>query len=398
MTVQAQLSSLSGPLLARRWVQKNLFSNRWNSVLTVITLTLFAVIAYNLLRFVLVSAEWESVDVNRRLLFLATYPSAEEWRLWPPLWLFSGVAGLAYALWSRVSRREIVILGASAAFMFLLLAEGSNGALVATGTLIAVGAYAGGRRLRETRYDTTARRVAIGGGVAVLPLALILLNAGDGVRTTVWGGVMLNLTLATVGIGFGFPLGVMLALGRASSLPVVRLACAGYIEFVRAGPLILWLAMARFVLPDFLPTVGGLDEVDLVVRAMMVMAGFSGAYIAEVVRGGLQTIPRGQREAADAMGLNAFQTTWYIVLPQALRSVIPALVNRFVSLWKDTSLVVVLGFVDLLGAARAISAQPDFVGRQAAALLFAALVFWTVAFTMSRLSLRIERHLGVGER
>ncbi len=399
MTVQAPVQAqLSTPLAARRWVHRNLFSSRWNGALTVVTVALFATVGFNVLRFVLVSADWESVDVNRRLLFLATYPAAEEWRLWPPLWLFSAVAGLAYGLWSRVSRRELVILAAVAAFMFLLLAEGRNGVLVAIGALIAVAAYVGGRALRESPFDGAARRVAIGGGLAVLPLALILLNVGGGVRTTLWGGVMLNLTLATVGIGFGFPLGVGLALGRASSLPVVRIACASYIEFVRAGPLILWLAMARFVLPDFLPTVGGLDEVDLVVRAMMVMAGFSAAYIAEVVRGGLQTIPRGQREAASAMGLNAFQTTWYIVLPQALRAVIPALVNRFVSLWKDTSLVVVLGFVDLLGAARAISAQPDFVGRQAEALLFAALVFWTVAFTMSRLSQRIERHLGVGVR
>ena len=219
-----------------------------------------------------------------------------------------------------------------------------------------------------------------------------------GVRTTAWGGVMLNIMLATVGIGAGFPLGVLLALGRTSSLRVISFACTGYIEFVRAGPLILWLAMARFVLPDFLPSVGGLDEVSLVVRAMIVLAGFSAAYIAEVVRGGLQTIPRGQREAADAIGLGTFDSTWYIVLPQALRAVIPALVNRFVSLWKDTSLVVVLGFVDLLGAARAIPAQPDFVGRQAEALLFAALIFWSVSFTMSRLSARIERQLGVGVR
>ena len=384
--------------LARRWVHRNLFSNRWNTVLTVATVATLAFVAYNLMGFVFVSADWESVEVNRRLLFLATYPAADEWRLWPPLWLFTAVTGLAYALWSSVSRREVAIAAAAAAFMFLLLAEGSNGLLVATAALLAASAYVAGRRLRDSRFDTLARRVAIGGGVAVLPLALLLLNVGEGVRSTEWGGVMLNITLATVGIGFGFPIGVLLALGRASSLPVVRLACASYIEFVRAGPLILWLAMARFVLPDFLPAVGGLDEVNLVVRAMMVLAGFSAAYIAEVVRGGLQTIPRGQREAASAVGLNALQTTWHIVLPQALRSVIPALVNRFVSLWKDTSLVVVLGFVDLLGAARAISAQPDFVGRQAEALLFAALVFWTVAFTMSRLSQRIERHLGVGER
>ena len=395
MTAAAAAMRPGGP---RRWVRKNLFSSRANGVLTVVTTLLLLTITYNVAHFVLVGAEWESVDVNRRLLFLATYPGDQQWRLWPPLWLFAAVAGLGYGLWSRVSRREIVTLLGVAAFLLLLIVEGNTALLTLVTIALTVGGYLVGSRARETQFDVLARRAAIGSGIAVLPLALVLLNVGDGVRTTAWGGVMLNIMLAGFGIGAGFPLGVLLALGRTSSLRVVRIASTSYIEFVRAGPLVLWLVMARFVLPDFLPSVGGLDEVDLVVRAMIVMAGFSAAYIAEVVRGGLQTIPDGQREAADAMGLNAFQTTWFIVLPQALRAVIPALVSRFVSLWKDTSLVFVLGFVDLLGAARAIPAQPEFVGKQAEALLFAALLFWTISFTMSRLSARIERHLGVGVR
>ena len=385
-------------LVARRWVGHNLFSNRWNGVLTVGTVAVLGLSAFAGFRFIFVNANWETVEVNRRLLFLATFPADEEWRLWPPIWLFAAVAGLAYGLWSRVSARDLAIAAGAAAFVFVLLAEGDAAARLALASALAIGGYVLGQTARESRYDAAARRVTIAGGVAVLPLMLLLLNVGGGVRTTEWGGVMLNIMLAAVGIGAGFPFGVVLALGRASRLPVVRLACSGYIEFVRAGPLILWLAMARFVLPDFLPTVGGLDELDLVIRAMIVLAGFSAAYIAEVVRSGLLTVPRGQREAADALGLNALQTMWFIVLPQALRAVIPALLNRFVSLWKDTSLVVVLGFVDLLGAAKAISSQPDFVGRQAEALLFAALVFWTVSFSMSRLSARLERHLGLGER
>ncbi|MEE8338307.1 MAG: amino acid ABC transporter permease [Dehalococcoidia bacterium] len=383
---------------ASKWVRSNLFSSRWNGALTIVTVGAMLAIAYSLGSFVFGSAQWESVDVNRRLLFLATYPAGEEWRLWPPVMLFAAVAGLGYGLWSRAGRREYLIGGGTAAFVFLFLVDGNTALLTAAMIAVTVAGYRGGRMVRDSRLDTLARRATIGGGLAVLPFALLMLNLGDGVRTTAWGGVMLNIMLATVGIGAGFPLGVLLALGRTSSLRVISFACTAYIEFVRAGPLILWLAMARFVLPDFLPSVGGLDEVSLVVRAMIVLAGFSAAYIAEVVRGGLQTIPRGQREAADAIGLGTFDSTWYIVLPQALRAVIPALVNRFVSLWKDTSLVVVLGFVDLLGAARAIPAQPDFVGRQAEALLFAALIFWSVSFTMSRLSARIERQLGVGVR
>lgn len=383
---------------ATKWVRKNLFSSRANGALTVVTVTLALAIGYSLGNFIFVSAEWESVDVNRRLLFLAIYPSGEEWRLWPSVMLFAAVAGLGYGLWSRAGIREYVILGGVIAFVMLFLVDGITAAITAAMFALAIASYRVGRVARDSRVDTLARRVVIGSGVAIVPLALLMLNIGDGVRTTAWGGVMLNLMLATIGIGFGFPLGVLLALGRSSSLKVISFASTAYIEFVRAGPLILWLAMARFVLPDFLPSVGGLDDVSLVVRAMMVMAGFSAAYIAEVVRGGLQSVPRGQHEAADAIGLNTFQSTWFIVLPQALRAVIPALVNRFVSLWKDTSLVVVLGFVDLLGAARAIPSQPDFVGRQAEALLFAALIFWSVSFTMSRLSARIERQLGVGVR
>ena len=385
--------------VARHWARRNLFSSRWNGVLTVVTVAVLALGGLALARFIFVTASWDSVEANRRLLFVATYPGDEEWRLWPPLWLFATVAGLGYGLWSRISPRELLIAAGSIAFIFLVLAEVEVAVLVAVAVLLAVAGYLLGHVvLRESRLDPLARQITIAGAVAVLPLALLLLNFGEGVRTTQWGGVMLNIMLSGVGIAVGFPLGVLLALGRASSLPVVRIASTAYIEFVRAGPLILWLVIARFVLPNFLPTVGGLDEVDLVIRAMIVFAGFSAAYIAEVVRGGLQSVPPGQREAADALGLNTLQTTWYIVLPQALRAVIPALLNRFVSLWKDTSLVVVLGFVDLLGAARAIPSQPEFVGQPAEALLFVGFIFWTVAFTMSRMSQRIERNLGLGVR
>lgn len=381
------------------WMRRNLFSNRWNGLLTVFTVMFAAFIVFSLGRFVLFSADWESVEVNRRLLAIATYPKGEEWRLWPPLFLLGGAVGLGYGLWSYFSRTEAILSLLTGLFLFAVIFEGTNGLLMGATIALAAGGYMLGHYvLLGSSYESLGRRAAIVGGLLVLPLALVLLNYGDGVRTSDWGGVMLNLMLASVGIAIGFPAGVLLALGRASSLPVIRLACTAYIEFVRAGPLILWLAVARLVLPDFLPTTLGLDELDLVVRAMLVIGGFAAAYIAEVVRGGLQAVPRGQREAAEAVGLNTFQTTAFIVLPQALRIVIPALVNRFVSLWKDTSLVVVLSFIDLLGAARRIPAQQEFVGTQAESLLFVALVFWAIAFTMSRLSARIERQLGIGVR
>lgn len=394
---------------SRLWLRRNLFSNTANTILTIVTIVALALAFFSLGQFILFTADWESVEVNRRLLALASYPGDEEWRLWPPLFLLGGAVGLGYGLWSHFSRREMVVSVLAALFVFgagpvfdlelIPIFEGSNGILAGVVVGLAlVGYLLGHYALIDSPYEDLGRRAAVIGGILVLPLAIVLLNYGDGVKTSDWGGVMLNLMLASVGIGIGFPAGVLLALGRASSLPVVRIACTSYIEFVRAGPLILWLAVARLVLPDFLPSAGGLDELDLVMRAMLVIGGFAAAYIAEVVRGGLQAVPPGQREAANALGLNTFQLTTYIVLPQALRIVIPALVNRFVSLWKDTSLVVVLSFVDLLGAARRIPAQPEFIGTQAESLLFVALVFWAIAFTMSRLSARIERQLGVGVR
>jgi general L-amino acid transport system permease protein len=213
-----------------------------------------------------------------------------------------------------------------------------------------------------------------------------------------------------VGIVAAFPLGVLLAVGRASTLPVVRLFCVGYIELIRGVPLITILFMGKFILPlmvrperdsflgiDLPFTVPGV-EMDDVIRAMAAITIFSSAYLAEIVRGGLQAVPRGQVEAAQALGLGTTRILALIVLPQALRAVIPALVGQFIALFKDTSLITIVGLTELLKAAQQVTAQPDFIGRQAEALLFIALIYWVVAFSMSRASQQLERTLGVGER
>ncbi len=383
---------------ARRWARENLFDGAWNSVLTVVTAAALGFALFSLLRFVLVSADWTVVEANRRLLFVGRYPEAQEWRLWPPIWLLAALGGLSFGLWIAIGLRGAAVLAAALAFVFLLLAEGSSALLLLVGVALAAGGYALGRRgLRDGAADI-AGRVVIAGWVVALPFTVLVLMAGDGVRTTLWGGLMLNLILATAGIAGGLPLGVLLALGRASSYPVVRAVSITYIELMRGAPLIAWLLMARFVLPDFMPRAFALDEIDIVMRAMLVLALFSAAYIAEIVRGGLQSLPRGQFEAAQAIGLSTPQTTFLIVLPQALRAVIPALVSQFISLFKDTSLVFVLSLTDLLGAAGAAVEQREFFGRQKETLLFVALLFWAGAFSMSRLSARLERRLGVGER
>jgi general L-amino acid transport system permease protein len=204
--------------------------------------------------------------------------------------------------------------------------------------------------------------------------------------------------LAVAAILLSFPFGVLLALGRRSSLPVVRAVCVAYIELFRGVPLITILFMAFFMIGFFLPE--GVDPPSLVTRAIIGFTLFTSAYVAEIVRGGLQSVPAGQIEAAQALGLSPLRTTTRIVLPQALRTVIPGLVGQFISLYKDTSLVFIIGLTELLAVAQNITKQPDFLaqGLYVETLVFASFVYWTGSYWMSRESQRLERRLGLGER
>jgi general L-amino acid transport system permease protein len=207
--------------------------------------------------------------------------------------------------------------------------------------------------------------------------------------------VMLTLVLAVVGIVASFPLGVLLALGRRSSLPGIKVLCTAYIETIRGVPLITVLFMSQLMLPLFLP-----PEIRLstVMRALTGITLFSAAYTAENVRGGLASIPRGQYEAARAVGLNEVLVMVLIVLPQALRAMIPAIVGQFISLFKDTTLVAIVGLLDLLGIAKAVVGQKEFIGLHKEVYAFVAVIFFICCFAMSYASRRLEQTLGVGER
>jgi general L-amino acid transport system permease protein len=215
------------------------------------------------------------------------------------------------------------------------------------------------------------------------------------VPTNLWGGLLLTFLLTIVGISFSFPLGILLALGRRSSLPAIRWASITYIEVVRGVPLVTILFMASTMVPLFFSLQ---DRPDPVLRAMIGITLFSAAYLAEIVRGGLQAIPKGQYEASHALGLSGFHTTIFIVLPQALRLVIPVLMGLFIALFKDTSLVAIIGLLELLGIARSVLAQPQYVGFQREVYLFISLIYWIFSYMMSYISQRVETTLGVGER
>ena len=245
------------------------------------------------------------------------------------------------------------------------------------------------------RGRTGLRPWILGGWLLSFPsIMLVLRGFGEnGVLTSNWGGLLLTLILAVVGIVVSFPLGVFLALCRQSNLPVIRWVSTVYIETVRGVPLITILFMGNILIPIFMP---GLD-INQVLRMMFGITFFSAAYMAENVRGGLQGIPRGQHEAAQAVGLNYMQTMLFIVLPQALRSVIPAIVGQFIALFKDTSLVSIIGLIDLLGIAKSVIANPDWLGLQAEVYLFAGVIYFVFSYSMSYVSQRIETALGVGE-
>lgn len=213
------------------------------------------------------------------------------------------------------------------------------------------------------------------------------------------GGLMLSFMLAIFAIALSFPLGVLFALGRTSSMPIFRMLSVGYIEIVRGVPLITWLLVSVVVFPIFLPV--GVAFAD-VVKVLVFVTLFSAAYLAENVRGGLQSIPKGQIEAAKAVGMTTTQTTVFIVLPQALRAVIPALVGQVIAIFKDTSLVAIVGLFDFLSIAQKVvplQTNPfNTFGSIREALLFAALVYWVFTFSVSRASLQLEKKLGVGQR
>jgi general L-amino acid transport system permease protein len=231
-------------------------------------------------------------------------------------------------------------------------------------------------------------------------LAFILLTGQFGLRpvpTALWGGLLVTLVVAITGIVASFPLGILLALGRRSKLPFVKYASIAFIEFWRGVPLITVLFMSSVMLPLFLPDGVNFDKL---LRALVGVALFASAYMAEVIRGGLQAMPRGQYEAAEAMGLSYWQSMRLIILPQALKMVIPGIVNTFIGLFKDTSLVLIIGLFDLLGIVSLNFSDANWASPQTAAsgFAFAALVYWVFCYGMSKYSMYMERRLDTSHR
>jgi general L-amino acid transport system permease protein len=344
------------------WARANLFSTPLDVFLTLAVLGLLYALIPPVFKWAVLDASWKGqtradctgsgacwvfVKTHIMQFLYGFYPEGQHWRI--------NVSGLILAAWV-------------AAWRYL---PSPRGRRIAGATLLFV-------------FPVVASTLLSGGRFGL-----------EHVETSRWGGLMLTLVVAITGIVGSLPLGVLLALGRRSQLTILRRLCVAFIELWRGVPLITVLFMASVMLPLFLPS--GVT-VDKLVRALVGVTLFSAAYMAEVVRGGLAAIPKGQYEAAAALGLGYWRTTALIVLPQAMRLVIPGIVNTFIGLFKDTTLVLVVGMFDLLGIVQTASTDAEWLGLSLEGYAFAGSLFWLFCFGMSRYSARLERRLAVGRR
>ena len=352
------------------WLRANLFSTPFNAVLTVLTVLFLVWTVPPVVRFLLIDAVWSGADreaclvsaqhphvgacwafVRDRLAYFTygSYPISGRWRV-DVFFAMMGF-GTAWLLWLDAPRRDL-----GALYFFAVLPVTSFFLLY---------------------------------GLPAVGLATV--------DTSRWGGILVTVVVASVGIVVSLPLGILLALGRRSRMPAVKFLSVGFIEIVRGVPLITVLFMASVMLPLFVPPAWSPDNL---IRALVGVALFSSAYMAEVVRAGLQAIPKGQWEAAAALGLGYWQTLRFVVLPQALRVTIPNILNSYVALFKDTTLVFFVGIFDFLKTIEVARADPKWATpvTSATGYAFAALVYFACCYSMSRYADGVERRLAVADR
>ncbi|HSF83197.1 MAG TPA: amino acid ABC transporter permease [Anaerolineales bacterium] len=379
------------------WLRKNLFNSWPNIIISIGSLVVIVYTITGLANWALNTANWQVIPTNLRLFLVGQYPTSQLWRIWLTLHILSAIIGISLGVWSRQRRWLIVITLVLSAGLAMLPFNRSIGLQLVY--LALSGALGWGiARIRPALFS----RIAIISWSAYFIIFILIIRGFTGdsglfpiIGSNLWGGLLLTFLLTVVGILFSFPIGIFLALGRQGKLPIVRWFCITFIELVRGVPLVTVLFMAQLMLPLFLP---GNVTIDRVIRAMVGITLFSAAYLAENVRGGLQAIPKGQYEAASAMGLNGIQSMVLIILPQALRLIIPILVGQFISLFKDTTLVAIVGLFDLLGISKTVLAQPDFIGLQIEVYIFISALYFIFSYVMSNISQRLEVGLGVGER
>lgn len=402
MTVKESASLPPKPPGALNWVKENLFSSWLNGILTVISFLVLAWLLRGVLNWILVEADWRPVIQSPVLFLFGQYPRDMLWRIGICMSMISLLVGVSWGVWGELVRSFAITIGAVLALFVVIPFQSVDWTpavrivLVVNILLIYLGFIIARKIPIKSIYVTVAWLFTV-----VLTIFVFLPGFANSeflpdIPTTLWGGLLVTLILAAGGIILSFPIGVLLALGRRSDLPVVKGFCIAFIETIRGVPLVTILFMFSLILQVFLPAGSRFDRL---LRALIAITIFSAAYMAENVRGGLAAVPHGQNEAAHALGMRGYQINLFIVLPQALKAVIPAIVGQFISLFKDTTLVIILGINELLGIGRAvINSNPEFIQLQLEVYLFIALIFWVFSYAMSQSSYRLESALGVGER
>jgi general L-amino acid transport system permease protein len=395
----------------RRWVKDNLFATVPSALTTLVLAPVIAVIVVRTLRFLLVDARWEIVRVNLALYLIGPFTRTEVWRLWVALAILAVALGAGAGAVGAAAREVAAAAGrpvrsslgerlrrAAPPLLLVLGLLAFSSSLRPVLLTLGIGALGAGAA-HVTRGLTPAQRRPVPLVVLLGVIAsMLVVSRFGGVPVTNWGGLLITAYYTIGALFLAFPIGILFALGRRSTLPAVRWGCTVYVEFFRGSPLITLLFVGWLILPFFLPPT--FPTPGLVTRALVIFVLFTSAYVAEIVRGGLQAVGRGQREAAQALGLSPWKQTRLVVLPQALRAVIPGLVGQAISLFKDTTLVLIIGQSDLLAVARSVTKQQEFLGKGyiVESLAFVAIVYWVVSYWMSRESQRLEARLGVGTR
>lgn len=437
---QAAPLSVAGPVA---WIRTNLFSGPLNTLLTLLSLYLVVTTVPDLIRFYFIDAVWTGANrdacladkagrpvgacwayvADRFQYFIyGSYPISQRWRVNIVFAMFA--LGVAWLLWTRAPKKKLgiffffvllpisaytLLLGGAGAERFLGICLTLSLAFAALYVILSfvpqiVRFWIGDAALAVVEEQPAWKRffgpkqIVAFALVTFLFLSLLANNIGlPRVDTGLWGGMTVTFLIAAVGIVFSLPLGVLLALGRRSRLPIIQLISVIFIEFVRGVPLITVLFMANTMLPLFVPQEYSPDRL---LRPLVGVALFAAAYMAEVVRGGLQAMPKGQYEGAMSLGLGYWQMMRLIILPQALRIVIPGIVNTFIGLFKDTTLVTIVGIFDFLRTIEATLVDPTWATptTRATGYAFAAIFYFLCCWGMSRYSIAVEKRLAAGQK
>ena len=326
-------------------LKKTLFSNSFNTIISLLIIVLFSVVFSNTIGWLIYKANWKVITSNLPLYAFGSFPANERWR--PTTWIISLLLLSMLTLWGpkrKWLRKYLLIFW-----------------------------------------------------IGTIPLGLYLLYGGLGltpIMSRQWGGLTLTILLTICSSTLSLPFGIVLALCRQSSLPLVHKLSSIYIDVMRSIPLISVLFFGQLLIPLFLPV--GI-EIDRVWRAIFAFTLFVSAYIAEDIRGGLQSIPKTQIEAANSLGLNQYQVIQFILIPQALRIALPALTNQSIGLFQNTSLMAILGLVELLGVGRSILANPEFIGQYIEVYVWLACVYWTICTIMAILARHLEQRMTINQ-